>query len=101
MKDESIQKVLNEVKKSFGSEKIKVLNYWDSDLCSAGITSADDTTDIVIYISTYNKPNGLFYFELDRRNIEKQKLISIKGDVDLEELFQIIEKYLGVARIDN
>ena len=62
-KDHSILQILTHLEQRFGKNTFTITDYWDADLCAIGL--ADHYGKYLLYISTYEKPKGTFYVEVE------------------------------------
>ena len=89
-KDESIVALIKLIEARYGWELIKVVDHWEADMCAIGIASTTDI-DALVYISTFEKREDEYYFELE---IQNSKSDTIQGVVDSNSLLDVIRDYL-------
>jgi hypothetical protein len=96
-KDDSIKNVLNNLFHQFGKSNFEVIDYWDADLSAIGIKNSTDKKYLV-YISTFNSPNDLFFVEVEKTNTGKSltdvEVFERFEQIDFEKLSKIIIEYL-------
>lgn len=72
-------------------------DHWDADLCAVGIARSGGPRQLV-YISTWKKRPGRYYFECEAPNgpaPTDYEVVSQGDDVDFETLLAAMERHLG------
>jgi hypothetical protein len=65
MKDPTIQELLKKLRGHFGQELFQIVDHWEADLRAIGITRPDSPAELV-YVSTFDLPEGRYYVSLER-----------------------------------
>lgn len=63
-KDESVVRMLAALRSELGSGAFDVVDHWESDRCAIGIARPDDH-GVVVYISTYERPEDRYWVSLE------------------------------------
>lgn len=73
----------------------QVVDNWNDDLFSVGIVSIE-RPDHLVYISTYGKPAGKYYYECEvSLKDEEQKSIGAREDAHFTELIDVLVSHLS------
>jgi hypothetical protein len=97
-KDRTILKFIEKLKLTVNFNLLKVVDYWEADLCAIGLTKEDR----LVYISTFNyiENEELMYdFDLEIINENdngKISVIKVGRNVSEDELVSVIKYFLEV-----
>ncbi len=72
------------------------VDHWDSDLMAIGVTRAEEPRRLV-YVSTFDKPDGRFYFECESPVGEDDAEFEVgesSEDASFDEVLSAIERHL-------
>ncbi len=98
-KDDSIHRFLSRLGSELGSDKYKLVDHWEADLCAIGIASIQDLRRLV-YVCTYGQPAECFYFECEIADQDgggsDYKVEKTGEGVEFLELLLVIKKHLGL-----
>lgn len=100
-KEDSIITLLEKVIRDIGIDNISIVDYWEADLCAIGISKKEDKEQLV-YISTFNQPEGEYYYELEYPS--RYKFLSKfnkEGVANYSELLKVIKKHLDFYAINE
>jgi hypothetical protein len=90
-KDKSIIHLIDHLDSRFGFDKFIINDFWNADLCAIGLS--DPQKAALIYISTYNRKDGLYFVSIE--DIKDPTVSTEKSEnVEIEELEIIISKHL-------
>jgi hypothetical protein len=94
-KDKTINSFLERHKQEFNLLNIKIVDYWDGDLCAIGLENKEK----LIYISTFNYTNfdSIKYeydLEIDHSN-DNHNVIKSKRNVTEKELMNEINNFFS------
>lgn len=95
IKDPTIAKLLNEL--HLDRRGWMIVDHWATDLMAIGIAKEGDPRRLV-YVSTYAKKPGLYYYECEEPNgieVSEYKTTEKGDDVDLTKLVNALERHLG------
>lgn len=97
-KDVTILKLIERLKLIINFTLLKVVDYWEVDLCAIGLAKGNK----LVYISTFNYVDGeelMYDFDLeifDENNEEKISVVKARRGASEEELVDDIKLFLGV-----
>lgn len=97
-KDITILKFIERLKLIINFTLIKIVDYWDADLCAIGFTKGNK----LVYISTFNYAENselMYDFDLeiiDENDKEKISVIKVGRNVSEDELVNEIKLFLEV-----
>lgn len=63
-KDESIARMLNELRAELGADAFDVVDHWESDTSAIGIARRDDH-GVLVYVSTYGRNSNQYWVSLE------------------------------------
>ncbi len=88
-KDPSIIQVIEFLQNELINFELNVVDFWDADLCAIGFYNKK-RKDRLVYVSTYQRSTGLFYFDCevseDIWSSELPKVVDTGVDVSIEQL---------------
>lgn len=92
-KDNSINSLVSRYKSSINIPNVKIVDYWDGDLCSIGL----ERDNKLAYISTYNYLStnvGRFDYDFEETTSDKIRIV-IKSNrcVSEQELFEDLRMF--------
>ena len=94
--DKAIITLLNKLEQNLNIEELIIKDNWKSDRCAIGLRSNIASSNLV-YISTYEKPEGVYYYELEIENNKESIYDNIQeGEVHFNELVKIIKSHLNL-----
>jgi hypothetical protein len=67
-KDTAVNTLVEKLKNDISNPYLEFIDHWDSDDCAIGLGSSKEP-DKLVYISTYNRKSGCYYFEFEIGNI--------------------------------
>ena len=77
-------------------------DYWNADLCAIGIRNKTDEENL-IYISTHNLPNDLYFAEIEKAisktNPTDYVVIEKFDEIDFGKLAELVTEYLFLQPI--
>jgi hypothetical protein len=93
LKDQAIVDLLSRL--SLDNRNWLVVDYWEADLCAIGVRSRFDSGRLV-YVSTYRKRPGLFYYECEGPASGEAPYTTIETgkDASFEELLEVMSRHL-------
>ena len=94
-KDYLIIDLINVIKDKINNN-ITIVDYWDADLCAIGFMNKN-LENRLIYVSTYEKPEGHYYYECETfhpKVPDEYQVVEKCEDVDREGLLKKIEEFL-------
>jgi hypothetical protein len=83
-------------KLSLEENKWEIKDYWEGDLCAIGVIKQGNNNRLA-YISSYNRENGKYYYEMEINTGSEETDFRVIGkgeDVDFETLFEVIKSHL-------
>jgi hypothetical protein len=99
VKDRSILTVLAKLRRRLGSDAFQVVDDWDADLFALGIAHPEEPR-LLVYISTYQHPNGRYSVSLESPPAPGASLLYEPGGehelLDFEELVEVVVEHLKV-----
>lgn len=100
-KETSITSLVEKFSRDLGEDDFLIIDHWESDLCAIGISKKKDEERLV-YISTFNRPKGEYYYELEYSSKDKFVSASNKeGVANYCELLKIIKKHLDFSAFNG
>lgn len=96
-KDITIINLIERLKSEFNFNLIKIIDYWESDLCAIGLKKGNR----LVYISTFNyidNKDSKFDFDLeivDKFNLDKIELVKEIRGASETDLIKEIKSFLG------
>jgi hypothetical protein len=98
VKDPSIPNVLKRLRVRLGSDAFVLSDHWEPDLFAVGIASPRNL-GVLVYISTYREPAGLFEYELELPpspgDGAQYKVAGRASGVSFEELASVVAAHLN------
>lgn len=94
-KHSSIHRLLLGLDRELGHDIYVIEDDWEGDLCAIGIANPRDLR-LVVYVSTYELPDGRFYFECETRSApgsDKYEVTNKEENVSFEELLSAIRSH--------
>jgi hypothetical protein len=92
-KDKKIIHLIEHLDRRFGVDNFIINDFWDADLCAIGLS--DPLKEALIYISTYDRKDGLYFVSIE--DINDPKVSTEKSEnIEVEELEIIIAKHLKI-----
>jgi hypothetical protein len=95
-KDAEIREVLSWLRDRLGPTFL-VIDHWDGDLCATGVAAMHDPQQLV-YISSWNRPSGHYFVELETAPAPGSELpyasVSKFDSVDRDELARLVAQHL-------
>jgi hypothetical protein len=96
-KDQRIDELLARLRVDLGPEAFVIADHWEPDLCAVGIAAHNDPSRLV-YVSTFNRSEDEFDFELETAPKLKTDIYDVAGRGDASsysELLAIICQHLA------
>ena len=96
VKVKTILNLITHLEQKFGNDSFVIEDYWEADLCAIGISNS--TGKFLIYISSCNKVEGIFYVEIEEilkrgeYNLETPPIVF--ENLKLQELEEVFKKYI-------
>lgn len=97
-KTKQIKQLTEHLLEKYGSENIRVTDYWDADNTAIGL--ADKTKKYTVYITNYGKPENVFYVSLENPTTTEEFPYTPGGEFDnlsAEEVEKILIKHLKLT----
>ena len=96
MKDNSINQIIQFLQKQIGSQNLFIIDHWDADRCAIGLTN--QSSQNLVYLSTYNKKANECYVELEipGNNAKEYEVNGSFDNVNSAELEKIVRQHLGI-----
>ena len=96
-KDPQIHELLARLRTDLGPDAFVIADHWEPDLCAVGIAAPKDPSRLV-YVSTFNRSEDEYYFELETAPEEATDIFDVAGRGDASsysELLAIIYQHLA------
>ena len=97
-KNEHIQRLTNHLQNKYGAINIIVADYWDGDNDAIGLV--DKTKTRTVYISTFGRPDNIFFVSLEDPPTSAEFPYTPAGDFDnlsAEDVEKILITHLKIA----
>lgn len=96
-KNETILEVIKELFDKFGEDNFQLTDYWEDDLYAVGIKNVTDRKHL-IYISTFNRPIGFYFVEVEKSNSETDladySVVKKFEKAGFDQILELFRKYL-------
>jgi hypothetical protein len=99
LKDQSIVDLLSRL--NLDGRDWQVIDHWEADLCAIGVRSRLDSGRLV-YVSTYRKRPGLFYYECEGPASGEAPYTKVESGeaANFEELLEVMKRHLAGSGSD-